>query len=115
MADCCSGFLLVYLLLYICDNKIYYIITNVNYGVVMLMNKYEQISNIIKENNGYLFVSDGENAGLSRTYLMQYIRDNNLERVAKGVYVTENTWPDMLYVIQRSNPKIIYSDETALF
>ena len=79
------------------------------------MNKYDQIGDIIKDNNGYLFISDGENMGISRTYLLQYVRENNLEHVSKGVYVTEDTWPDMLYVIQRSNPKIIFSDETALF
>lgn len=94
---------------------LYNVITNVNNDEVIFMNKYDLIGDIIKDNNGYLFISDGEKAGISRTYLLQYVRENNLEHVSKGVYVTEDTWPDMLYVIQRSNPKIIFSDETALF
>ncbi len=101
--------------LYVCDAILYNICTYVNKYEVMLVTKYDQIGNIIKDNNGYLFISDGENAGISRTYLLQYIREHNLEHISKGVYVTEDTWPDMLYVIQRSNPKIIFSNETALF
>ena len=101
--------------LYVCVIMIYNKITNVNINEVMLLNKYDKIGDIIKDNNGYLFISDGEKAGISRTYLLQYIRENNLEHVSKGVYVTEDTWPDMLYVTQRSNPKIIFSNETALF
>lgn len=105
----------MFTILYVCDAIIYNVVTNVKRNEVMLMSKYDQIRDIIKNNNGYLFISDGENAGISRTYLLQYVRDNNLEHVSKGVYVTEDTWPDMLYVIQRGNPKIIFNDETALF
>ena len=79
------------------------------------MTKYEMINNSIKQNNGYLFVSDIESLGISRTYIMKFVRENNLERVGKGIYVTEETWPDMLYVYQLRAPQIIYSGETALY
>ena len=51
-------------LLYVCGIIIYNIDTNVNINEVMLMNKYDQIGDIIKDNNGYLFISDGENVGI---------------------------------------------------
>ena len=79
------------------------------------MTKYEMINNSIKQNNGYLFVSDIESLGISRTYILKFVRENNLERVGKGIYVTEETWPDMLYVYQLRAPQIIYSGETALY
>ncbi len=79
------------------------------------MTKYEMINNSIKQNNGYLFVSDIEFFGISRTYILKFVRENNLERVGKGIYVTEETWPDMLYVYQLRAPQIIYSGETALY
>ena len=79
------------------------------------MTKYEMINNSIKQNNGYLFVSDIESLGISRTYILKFVRENNLERVGKGIYVTEKTWPDMLYVYQLRAPQIIYSGETALY
>ncbi|MCR5798354.1 MAG: carbon-nitrogen hydrolase family protein, partial [Eubacterium sp.] len=43
------------------------------------------------------------------------VKDRKLEKVAKGVYVTEDTWADRLYILQYSNPKIIFSGETALY
>lgn len=51
------------------------------------MNKYEQISNLLRENNGYVFTEQVEKAGISRTYLLKFVRENNLERVAKGIYI----------------------------
>lgn len=79
------------------------------------MNKYDQINNLLQENNGYLFTSEVEKAGISRTYLAKYVRENNLEKVAKGIYISQDTWADELYILQICNPKIIYSGETALY
>ena len=79
------------------------------------MTKYEQINNILQKNNGYLFTSDIAKANISRTYLATYVKDNNLEKVAYGIYVSEDTFIDNLYIIQHSNPTAIYSGETALY
>ena len=79
------------------------------------MNKYEQISNLLRENKGYIFTAQVEKAGISRTYLSKFVRENNLERVAKGIYISQDTWADELYILQVCNPRIIYSGETALY
>lgn len=79
------------------------------------MKKYEQMSNLLQENNGYMFTAEVEKAGISRTYLAKFVRENNLEKVAKGIYITQDTWLDELYILQICNPKIIYSGETALY
>lgn len=79
------------------------------------MNKYEQMSNLIEENNGYLFTEQVEKAGISRTYLAKFVHENNLEQVAKGIYISQDTWADELYILQIRNPKIIYAGETALY
>ncbi len=79
------------------------------------MNKYEQMSNLLQENNGYMFTAQVEKAGISRTYLAKFVRENNLEKVAKGIYISQDTWFDELYILQICNPKIIYSGETALY
>lgn len=79
------------------------------------MRKYEYMQEILKENNGYLFTSQIEKEGISRTYLAKFVRDNNMEKVAKGIYISEDTWVDDLYIIQICNPKIIFSGETALY
>lgn len=46
------------------------------------MNKYEQMSNLLQENNGYLFTAQVEKEGISRAYLAKFVRENNLEKVA---------------------------------
>lgn len=79
------------------------------------MNKYEKMKDLLKENNGYMFTAQVEKAGISRTYLSKFVRENNLEKVAKGIYVSQDTWEDELYILQIRNPKIIYSGETALY
>ena len=79
------------------------------------MTKTEQIRKMIELNNGYLFTCEIESAGISRTYLAKFVKDNNMEKVAKGIYVSEDTYPDELFVLQKCYPKIIFSGDTALY
>ena len=79
------------------------------------MNKYDQMRRLLQENNGYLFTAQVEKAGVSRTYLAKFVRENQLEKVAKGIYISQDTWEDELYILQIRYPKIIYSGETALY
>ena len=79
------------------------------------MNKFEQMSMMVQSNNGYLFTSEVEKAGISRTYMLRYVKENGMEQASHGVYVTEDTWPDQLFIIQKSNPKVIFSGETAAY
>ena len=37
-----------------------------------IMNKYEYMTELLQENNVYLFTAQVENAGISRTYLAKY-------------------------------------------
>ncbi len=79
------------------------------------MSKYEYISELLRENNGYLFTAQVERGGISRTYLAKYVQENHLEKIARGIYISEDTWEDELYILQLLNPMIIYSGETALY
>ncbi len=79
------------------------------------MQKTEQMLNMLKQNNGYLFSAEVKEAGISRTHLANFVKNNNLEKVAKGIYVSEDTWPDDLYILQKCYPDIIYASETALY
>lgn len=79
------------------------------------MKKYEYMSELLQENNGYLFIEQVEKAGISRTYLAKFVQENHLENVAKGIYISQDTWADELYILQIRNPKIIFSGETALY
>jgi predicted transcriptional regulator of viral defense system len=38
-----------------------------------------------------------------------------MEKVSRGVYITDEVWPDELFILQQRNSAIIYSGETALY
>lgn len=74
----------------------------------MLLNK------MVEEQNGYIRLIDAQNKGLSKYSVLEYVRQNNMERIAPGVYITEDTWEDRLYLLQIRNRNIVFSHETAL-
>lgn len=79
------------------------------------MTKYDLLDSLVQKNNGYLLTSAVQEAGISRTYLSRYVKDNDLERVEPGVYITPETWPDSFYILQIKNKEVVFSHETALY
>lgn len=79
------------------------------------MTKIEQLKAMTEKNNGYLFTAEVVEAGISKTYLSKYLKENKFEKAAHGIYFSEDTWLDELYVIQMSNPVVIFDRETALY
>lgn len=56
-----------------------------------------------------------EEAGIPRQYLNILVKENKLERVAHGVYLTPVTFDDEMYRLQAKNQRAIFSHETALY
>ena len=79
------------------------------------MSKKKILENLIKENNGYLTTSMAEQNNVSRTFLSQYVKENGLEKVARGIYITDDVWPDELYIMQARNSAVVFTGETALY
>lgn len=75
----------------------------------------ENLKSLIDKSNGYLLTSVASDYGYSRQNILYYAKVNNLIKVAQGIYITDNTWPDHLYILQLKNKDIIYSFETALY
>ena len=81
----------------------------------IVMSKFKQLDRMAEKNNGYLFTSEVVDAGISKTYLSKFVNANKFERAAQGIYVSDETWIDELYVIQKSNPNLIFDRDTALY
>lgn len=79
------------------------------------MTKTEQLKVMTEKNNGYLFTAEVVEVGISKTYLSQYLKKNQYEKAAHGIYFSEDTWKDELFVIQISNPIVVFGRETALY
>ena len=79
------------------------------------MTKNEKIKNFIEKYNGYLVTSLLNQEDISKTYIAKFIKEHNLEKVYRGIYITDDVWIDELFVLQQRNNSIIYSGETALY
>lgn len=79
------------------------------------MNKKEKLDNMLYKNNGVLQTVEVIEAGISKTYFMEYVKKKELERVAKGIYLSPDAWVDPFYLLQTRYPQIIFSHETSLY
>ena len=78
------------------------------------MTRFDVLDNLVENGNGYLCTSQVIVAGVSKPTLAEYVSQRKMERVAQGVYLAEDTWPDELYLLCLSNRRIVFSHETAL-
>ena len=78
------------------------------------MTKVQMLDKLVCNNNGYLVVADGIDLGISKSYVLEYAHKNTMEKVARGIYITKDTWCDDMYVIHLNNKGIIFSHESAL-
>ena len=73
------------------------------------------LQELLKKHNGYLDTATASNMGFSRQSVCDFAKRNNLERVAHGVYASEEAWPDEMYVLSLKNSGMVYSHESALY
>ena len=76
---------------------------------------YSKIDKIFKSNGGYITRKDIDKANIPSWFLSDFVRKNQLLKVAPGFYVSDSYLIDYYYVLQRRYPKYIYSGLTALY
>ena len=79
------------------------------------MNMNEKVNDLLSLNNGFLTVKQAKEYGISSKMLSQLVLKNVIERVAYGLYLGAEYWPDPFYIAQYRFPKLIFSHLTALF
>lgn len=77
--------------------------------------KKDILKTLSDENHGYLYTAEVLRCGISKTYLAKFVKENEYERVAHGIYAAPDIWPDELFLLQKANPQIIFCGETALY
>lgn len=73
------------------------------------------LDQMVEDRNGYIRLADAQNNGLSKYAVLEYVRQKEMNRIAPGVYMTEDAWEDRLYLLQLRNRNIIFSHESALY
>lgn len=79
------------------------------------MNKNDILQQLTERNNGYLLSAMVNENNISKAALSKHVKEKGLERVARGIYITDDVWPDELYIMQVRNKAVIFSGETALY
>ena len=79
------------------------------------MDYISQIQSMAEKNGGVLITGTVLAAGVSKYTLAEFLRENEYERVAHGIYCSPDCWRDDLYLLQLRCPQTVFSHDTALF
>ena len=78
------------------------------------MSRFDVLDSLVASGNGYLCTSQALSSGVSKPTLAEFVSKRKMKRVAQGIYLAEDAWPDELYQLSLSSARIVYSHETAL-
>lgn len=79
------------------------------------MDYREMLESLIEKKDGLILTKDVTDAGIPRTYLGSLVKEDILERMAHGIYLSRDAFEDKLYSLQARSKRLIYSHETALY
>ena len=79
------------------------------------MKEDKKISELLKQRGGYITAKEAREEGIENKYLQRLVMSGELERVAHGLYVREDVFPEVFFLAQYRCPKGVFSHETALF
>lgn len=79
------------------------------------MTTFETMEILQKERDGMLHLTDALNKGISKPMFYEYVKERKLQRVAPGIYISEDAWVDTLYLLHLRFKQTVFSHETALF
>lgn len=79
------------------------------------MKKSEMLEQLSQDNKGVLKTSDAVSLGISKPYFLEFIKKNEYEKAAHGIYLAPDAWEDGMYILQSRCPQAVFSHEAALY
>ena len=76
---------------------------------------YSKLERIFKTNGDYITREDVDDANISSWFLSDFVKKNNLNKIAPGFYASDNFIVDDYFILQRRYPKYIYAGLSALY
>ncbi len=67
-----------------------------------------KLDNMLNQENGILLESEAINAGISKYRFLEYVRMNNLERIAPGIYMSEDAWKMECIFCKEDMPRLFF-------
>ena len=79
------------------------------------MIQFELLDDMLSRQNGLLQTNQIVTAGISKSVFYQYIKSRKLERIAHGIYISDEAWIDGMYLLHLRCGQAVFSHESALF
>ena len=79
------------------------------------MTNAEKVIKIATENNGYITTKQVKDANINTIELTRLIKQNKIERIARGYYAITNSFCDDYYKYQLKSKNCVFSHSTALY
>lgn len=79
------------------------------------MTQHELLDTALEKNNGILRTSEVVDMGISKPVFYDYVKSKDLKQAAHGIYVSDDSWTDTLYLLHLRYGQLVFSHETALF
>ena len=82
--------------------------------IVTRSERFEQLDGLLTEHEGMLQTSQVIASGIVKPIFYEYVKEKNLQQVAHGIYVSEDTWVDTMFLLHLRCSQAVFSHETAL-
>lgn len=79
------------------------------------MIQFELLDDMLSRQDGLLQTNQVVTAGISKSVFYQYIKSRKLERIAHGIYISDEAWIDGMYLLHLRCGQAVFSHESALF
>ncbi|MCD7920972.1 MAG: type IV toxin-antitoxin system AbiEi family antitoxin domain-containing protein [Clostridiales bacterium] len=79
------------------------------------MTQHELLDTALEKYNGILRTSQVVDMGISKPVFYDYVKLKELRQAAHGIYVSDDSWTDTLYLLHLRYGQLVFSHETALF
>ena len=79
------------------------------------MTQHERLDTALEKNNGILRTSEAVEMGISKPVFYNYVKSKDLKQAAHGIYVSDDSWTDALYLLHLRYGQLVFSHETALY
>lgn len=79
------------------------------------MSGVNRLRKLIQKHGDIITTSVVGKNNIHREYLNNLVKEGELERVSRGIYISPDVWEDRLLINQLKRSKMIYSHETALY
>ncbi len=71
--------------------------------------RFEQLDRLLTEHDGMLQTAQVIASGIVKPIFYEYVKEKNLQQVAHGIYVSEDTWIDAMFLLHLRCGQAVFS------